>query len=226
MQQLALVSQGVDAENYNLSDVAASKAAMFNMMMGQSAGGNSDEQAFQNRTRGMRMMGMEPMAKDMESKHYPGVGQASVPLSGEDRAFLQSGQGFQNSLDNFIKWTGQHSGSLNPATIREGRTMAADLQGQYRQATHGGVYKEGEQNFISKLIDEDPTKFFNSIRVLPQLKAISEDNQRRLQSYQKGLGFPSAQSNGTQSGSSSQGETRQMHGATYQRVPGGWQKMR
>lgn len=120
-------------------------------------------------------------AASNEAHHYPGIsGVSSAPISEGDRNYLDTGINFDKQLNNFIQWTKSHSGSLDPKDIITGRAKAAELSGAYRQATNGGVYKEGEQNFISKLIDEDPTKFFNEIRVLPSLLAISEGNKSRI----------------------------------------------
>ena len=89
---------------------------------------------------------------------------------------------------------------------------AAELQGAYRQATNGGVFKQGEQNFISKLIDSTPTKFFNEIRVLPQLGVIAKDNQRRLDTKLKGMGFE---------GYPGYKETKWVKGVEYEKGPNG-----
>lgn len=143
------------------------------------------------------------MSRDMESKHFPGLkGQSSVPLSEGDREGLNSGISFDQKLHRFMDWTKNHSGDLSPSDRNTGEAMAAELQGAYRQATHGGVYKEGEQNFISRLIDSTPTKFFNEIRVMPQLQAISSENQARVDQLAKSKGFegygsPAAKSQGS-----------------------------
>jgi hypothetical protein len=191
-QTIAMMAPAVNAENANLASVAAAQSARFKAMMGDISGGSGSEQQFQQQNMGRRMMGPEgeKMAEVAEGHHMPGFsGRSSTTIQPEDRQFLQTGTDFQNQLDNFIDWTKNHSGKLSLSDYSEGRAKAADLQGAYRQATRGGVYKEGEQNFISKLIDPDPTKFFNSIRVVPSLKAISDDNKRRIGDYTKGLGL-------------------------------------
>jgi hypothetical protein len=189
-QMLGMLNQQVNSENYNIADRAAIAAGLTGAMSQQSGNQPSSEQRFQQTDRALRLSGNMPLAQDMESKHYPGLqGQASNPISGTDKEKLDSGFQFQQQLDRFTNWAKNHSGDLHPSEINAGRAMAADLQGAYRQATHGGVYKEGEQNFISKLIDQEPTKFFNNIRVLPQLKALSTENQGRINETAKHLGF-------------------------------------
>lgn len=187
-QMLALMFQAVNNENFNIADRAASAGSLLNF--GGNSQGGSNEAGFQGRNTALRMSGNEKLATDAESKHFPGLeGQASVPLNGNDREKIDTGITFDRKLNDFINFTKKHSGSLSPSTIKEGETLAAELQGAYRQATHGGVYKESEQNFISKLIDENPTKFFNSIRVMPQLKALAKENANRVDQTVKNLGF-------------------------------------
>lgn len=191
-QTLAYVSQQVDAQNGNLIDRAAASSAFYKTMFG-SPEGASTEQQFQKRTAQMRMMGPigEKRAQELEEKHVPGVpGQASVPLTASDREAIQSGNEFHQSLKRFMDWTSKHSGDLSPSDMNTGKAMAAELQGKYRNATHGGVFKEGEQNFIGSIIDSKPTKFFNSIRVMPQLQALYNENQQKMDSLLKSKGFP------------------------------------
>lgn len=193
-QQLGMIYSKIGEKINNLNDQAAGAAEYYNMMFGPqgSAGGASDESQFQRRMNGMRALGPagESRAKDIEAKHFPGLkGQASIELTPGDREAINSGMDFDQKLHRFMKWTAQHSGDISPSDRHQGEAMAAELQGAYRQATHGGVYKEGEQNFISKLIDSEPTKFFNEIRVMPQLRAIAHENRARLNQMVKSKGF-------------------------------------
>lgn len=222
-QALAMMYNSVNNENFNIASRAASASAYYKMLMGQPGAGG--EEAFQQKTAGMRMLGPQgtEMAKNLEEKHFPGLqGQASIPLSGEDRTAINSGIDFDQKLDRFINWTKNHSGDLSPSDINTGKAMAAELQGSYRLNTHGGVYKEGEQNFISKLIDEDPTKFFNDIRVVPQLQAISSENRARLNQLVKSKGFSGYNPPSQQSAPAQQTQT--MGGVQYKKVNGGWQR--
>lgn len=200
-QVLGLMYSKIGEKINNVNDQAAGASAYMGVLGlgGQQQTGQPNEQQFQNKTSGMRMLGEpgEKRAKDLESKHFPGLkGQASVPLGTDDRDALNSGIEFDQKLHRFMDWTSKHSGDLSPSDKNAGQALAAELQGAYRQATHGGVYKEGEQNFISKLIDSDPTKFFNSIRVMPQLQAIAGENQARVNQKAKSLGFSGYSSSG------------------------------
>lgn len=226
-QALALMYNAVNNENFNIASRAAAASAYYKMMLGSGSSGASNEEAFQQRTNGMRIMGPqgEMIARNLEDKHFPGLrGQASIPLTSADREGLNGGITFDQKLHRFIDWTKKHSGDLSPKDRNTGQAMAAELQGAYRQATHGGVYKEGEQNFISKIIDEHPTKFFNSVRVLPQLNAVAEENRSRIDQLAKSKGFHGYDS--PVSPASNQSEVRTMNGVKYQKVSGGWQKVK
>jgi hypothetical protein len=217
-QSLAMLYNAVNNENFNIASRAAASQAYFKML-GQGASGAGNEQAFQNKTNGMRLMGNQgqSMAENLESKHMPGLsGQASVPLNGEDRDKISSGIAFDQKLERFIDWTKNHSGDLSPSDRNAGRALANELQGAYRQATHGGVYKEGEQNFISKIIDSEPTKFFNSVRVMPQLKALSIENKQRVDQFVKSKGFDGYKGSG-----SSEPQYKMYNGKKYMRGPNG-----
>lgn len=189
---LALMFQSVNNENSRLEDRMAAAAAISNFGTQQSGAPNNSEQNFQQQNRTLRAAGYDKIANDREDKHFSssGVqGQASVNLTSADRDSINSGIEFDQKLHRFMDWTKGHSGDLNPTDRNAGQALASELQGAYRQATHGGVYKEGEQNFISKLIDSDPTKFFNEIRVMPQLRAIAGENQSRVNQLVKSKGF-------------------------------------
>lgn len=224
-QQLAMVSQGVQAENVNLLDKAAAQGAFFKQVMGVGQSGSGSEADFQQHTNGLRMFGPQgaEKAKDLESKHMPGLqGQASVPLTAEDRTQLNSGMAFDKQLDRFIDFTKKNSGSLNPKVINEGRAMSSELTGAYRNATHGGVYKERENEFIHSMIDPNPTKFLTNVRVIPQLDALSRENKLRVDQFAKSKGF----SGYSDSQQSTAPQTQTMGGVQYQKVNGGWQRVK
>ena len=215
---LAMMYQAVNNENFNIADRAAAASAL--AKFGNNQGGGSEGQ-FQNQNRMLRMSGNEPLAKDMESKHLPGIpGQASGPLSEADKDKFSTGLEFDQKLDRFINWTKNHSGDISPSDKHTGQAMASELQGAYRQATHGGVYKEGEQNFISSIISSTPTVFFNKVRVLPQLNAVSNEMKQRMNTFLKSKGFqgyPAAQKDQANQSGPVQGKDGKM----YQLDPSG-----
>jgi hypothetical protein len=164
------------------------------------------------------------MAKEIESRSVPGIpGQAQVPLSPEDRSDLFAKQNFDHKINDYINFAQQHSGSLNPATIAIGKAKAAELQGLYRQATHGGVYKEGEAKFIDSLIDSDPAKFANELRgVIPKAQTLKQSNADSLSLLKQSKGFPTPQGQAEQpQQQSSQPQIKTVNGIKYIRGPGG-----
>lgn len=188
-QTLAMLYPEIANKINNITDLAAAasaRASMFNNQQTQPG----TEQDFQQKQRNLMMMGMPDQAQYESAHHFPGIkGQSSVPLSGDDRNKITSGINFQNRLDRFMLFAKAHSGDLNPADYKYGQALAAELQGAYRQATNGGVYKEGEQNFISKIINDDPTAFFNKVRVLPSLNAVRKEHQEKMKDMLESYGF-------------------------------------
>ena len=220
-QTLALMNNGVQNDNFNIMDRAAAASAYSKVLFSgnQQQQGASPAQGFQQQNRSLRMLGEQgqKVADYNEEHHFPGVaGQSSIKLTPEDRDSINSGIAFDQKLNRFTQWTQAHSGDLSPSDMKTGQTLAAELQGAYRQATHGGVYKEGEQNFISKVITDNPTAFFNKVRVLPQLKALSQENQARVDQLVKSKGF-----SGYQGTAASQPQYKVYNGVKYMRGPNG-----
>lgn len=133
------------------------------------------------------------MAKEMETRLIPGVGMAKLPVPQDARAEIIGKQNFNKMASHYVDWVKHNSGSLSPAKINEGATMAAELQGAYRNAVKGGVYKEGEQQFIEKLIPSNPAQFASSIRTLPKVENLIQSNNSQLNSLKAGYGLPQAQ---------------------------------
>lgn len=166
--------------------------AMRRAMIGLSSNPNQSPQAIDHMLGYMRVTNPE-MAKEMESRYVPGVGLASTPLPPAVREQVIAKQQFNQALNDLRQWSSAHSGSISPSAIAEGRTKAANVQNLYRQGINGGVFKQGEQSFINGIIDADPSKFFNSIRVLPKLNEAAKENEASLNILKKGYGLPVAQ---------------------------------
>lgn len=142
---------------------------------------------------GLRQIDPEK-AKEIEARYVPHVGLANVPVSGEVRAQLLARQQLAEQARKLYSWAQKNSGSLDPKVIAEGQAMSAELQSGYRGAINGGVYKKGEQEFIDTIVDSDPTKFFNKIRVLPKLKAVILSNDAQFNTLKRSVGLPEGQS--------------------------------
>lgn len=187
MQTLAMMNQGVQNENFNILDRAATAAALGKTLAGEPSGGN---------TTLMKSGLLGPEAKevgeDRESKQVPGFpGMATAPLGAGEKGELRSGAVFDSAMNDLINWTKAHpNGAIKGSPEdQRGRALAGIVQGKFREATNGGVYKSGEQDFINKLVPEDPTKIFNSYRVLPKLQAVQKEMSSQTDAKAKSYGL-------------------------------------
>lgn len=160
----------------------------------------------------MRVVNPE-MAKEMQSRYVPGVGLASISVPDAVRSEMTAKQNFQVALSRLADWTKQNSGSISPSRIGEGRAMAANVQNLYREAINGGVFKKGEQEFLSGIVDAHPDKFFNSIRVMPKLNEVMKENDQSMNVQRRSYGLPQAQP--------SQPQYKTVNGVKYMRGPSG-----
>lgn len=217
-QSLAAVGQFVNTENYNLSDQIASKQAFMKAMGGT---GQNDEAQYQSKQRMLRLSGMHQIADENDKRHVPGVGESSFPLTQENRDTLQSKQLFNDRIQDFIDFSKKNSGSLDPRIIAIGKAKANELNGLYRNATHGGIYKAGEAEFINQVVDSNPTKFFNVVRgVIPKAQELLQSNMQSLNSYKNSLGLPARAAQAAQAQ-----QLAMRGGVQYQKVPGGWKRV-
>jgi hypothetical protein len=136
----------------------------------------------------MRVVNPE-MAKDMQERYVPGVGLASIPVPQDIRQEMVGKKDFDQQAKEYIKFAKQHQGSWNPESIARGAAMAGELQGAYRRASKGGVYKEGEQEFIEKLVPSDPTQYLASLRTLPKIEALVHNNNLQFRNMSKTYGL-------------------------------------
>lgn len=224
-QTLAMLANSVDNENYDVADRAAAKSALFNKIsgaagFGQTPQGQNPEGAFQNTVQTLKMTGNEKMADDLQSRHMPGIpGQASVPLTSEDRDRIQGSQALMGSLKRLQDFTNTHKNSIDPRVVNEGKALAAQVQGDFRMATHGGVFKIGEQNFIEQIIPSDPTQFVPTIRILPKLDAVMKETNARNNQFLQQKGFPVQKAAATQPAAAP--DTKFYNGKYYKRGPNG-----
>lgn len=188
----ALQARGqIEAQNAPLMMQLNMNRAMINLSKqannGQSPSGNPTA-AIEAMLPMLRQVAPE-RAKEWESRLVPGVGVASVPLGEEDRKEIMGKTEFDKMAKQYMQFAQKHSGSLSPDLVAQGKAMALNLQNAYRNATHGGVYKEGEQEMITKIIPADPTQFFNNLRTSPKLKQLIQDNNIGLNTLksQKGM---------------------------------------
>jgi hypothetical protein len=188
-QAAALKAIGqLDTENAGrLQQLAVRKT-----MMGAMSNASQDPSQMGQVIQAMRQVSPE-MAKSMEERFIPGVGMAQVPVPQSARDTIIAKQTLQQMSSDFYQWAEKHSGSVDPRIVNEGKTKAAELQSLYRNSINGGVFKKGEQEFIDQIVDSDPTKFFNSVRVLPKLKEVMNSNIAQLNTLKRGYGIQTQQ---------------------------------
>ncbi len=193
-QSLAMVSQAIDAKNFNIADVAAGKGALAKMIGGVDSGG------VPNTTMMKMIPGMEGVAKDIEEKTVPGVGRAQIPVSADKRDRLTSLQQYDQKAKEYVQFANQHSmnwANLNPVQrsqiANQGAAMGANLQSLYRNKIKGGVYKKGEQEFIQQIIPDNPASWSASFKAIPKVMQTIHDNTNDLQTESKSVGLKTPQ---------------------------------
>jgi len=188
--------------------------------MGKGPGGGSPEDAYKKQLSDLSVLAPERY-KIEEAKYIPNVGVASQPLPEKMRDELVSRHDLSEKLARLESFAKAHAGTtMDRATVNEGKVLAGEAQNAYRTGTHQGVFKEGDQKFIESLIPSDPTAYFGNTRTLPRYRQLRDSNNSSIQLIHKSYGVKPFQS-------SAQGpETKTMGGVQYQKVPGGWQKVK
>lgn len=185
-QTLAMMYNQLKDQKVGMFDRAASAAALGNMLNGGGA----------NKT-GLMKSGIfgteaQEMGKDIESKTIPGIpGRASYSLDTPQKESITKARDFDGAINDLIDFTKKHPTGVNPfgADWKDYVAKAGIVQGMFRDVTHGGVYKSGEQDFINKLIPEKPKTLFNATLNLPKLMGVKKEMLNQADSRAKNLGF-------------------------------------
>lgn len=193
-QAAAILSTMVKSEDGFLADRAAlAGAAAAGLIGAPEQGGANPEAAFQAQQRLRRMSGHGDMAKTAEEHRIPGFnGETSLPVDRASQDKIRDLVDYDNQLSRMIKWTQKYGGTtLDRPRVDEGKVMAADLQSAYRNATNGGVYKPGEQNFIEKIIPENPASFAGKTfgTTLSKLRQVQKNARFQMDNHLKSFGL-------------------------------------
>lgn len=177
-------------ESAQLQFQMSMRQMMAKLQSGQQ-GDPSNTAAFENAINMMyQIPGMQDQAKHYASMVVPGVGVSkSQEIPKDVRDTMISRKNFDQMLNKYQQFVQKHGGSMNMATSNEGKALAAELQGAYRQASNGGVFKEGEQNFIEQLVPSDPTQLFHKFRTDPKIKELIRSNTDQLNQLKSGWGM-------------------------------------
>lgn len=166
-----------------LADIAMKRAMMSQLSAAQS-GGNTDQ--YLNT---LRVIAPD-RAKEIEGRYVPRVGIASIPVPEKVRDELMGRSDLQEQVHKLRSWAQDHSGSLDPATVTYGKALASQVQDAYRRANGQGVFKESEADFVKGIVEADPTKFLNNLRVDPKYKALEDSNLSTLNHLRQSYGLP------------------------------------
>ncbi len=92
-QQLAILSNGIQNENFDLADRAEAAGALGRAAFAQNQGNQDPEAEFQANQKILRLGGNKELADFNEARHMPGIpGLASVALTQADRDNIQGSQ--------------------------------------------------------------------------------------------------------------------------------------
>lgn len=195
LQQAALLNQAgiIDKQAGELQNQIAFRRAQMQIMMG---GQQGSEQKFQQENALLRSMPGEEgakLAKDRESKHVAGVGQASREVPDNVLKELTARADFDNAIRDLQEFAHRNSGSFNPATIKEGSAKARIVQDKARQANAQGVFKESENEFMNSIINDNPTQLFERYRAGKGYEEARKSNLNQLNSMKRIYGLPVTQ---------------------------------
>ena len=217
MQTLAMMNQGVQNENFNILDRAATASALSGYLTGGQNGGAN--------TTVMKSGLLGPEAKevgsDVEQKTIPGIpGKANRPIEQHDRDQVTAMNVLDNKANDILKFAQQHKGSLNPNILSQGGQKAAELVTFYNQSIGSGVLTQGRLAWLDSQIGKNPTSIFQDVLGNnAKLKEIKNSNLTRrdtlLQSYGYKPQTPTAQG---------QAQTAMKNGIQYKKVQGGWKR--
>ena len=208
-------SQKAQAQNVLQGQIAPAIAASNQQRNAQTAAAlQQNEAAYAAKQQAYRAIGQGAVAESNDSRHLPGIGDASVPVSSADREQITSSQQLMGSLQRLKEFSQKHGNSVDPKVVAQGKALAAQVQGDFRLATHGGVYKEGEQNFINQVVPGDPTAFVPGVRVIPKIDAVLNETQARNNAKLKALGVTGYGDSGSGQASVAQSAPQFQEGAT------------
>lgn len=165
-----------------------------------------------------RMMGNEGMANNIEGKMYPsGPGganeMADKAIPHDDINSMRESDNFLNKVRELRDWSSQHSGLIpgkDQDLINYGQSKANLLLNDLRMSKHQGVIKPSQTEQDQKVLDADPTRFFNSFRTDPKYKALEESSLQDSNSFRNLYKLSPVQPrgpNGGASGAQSQART-------------------
>ena len=168
----------------------AIRRAMLGLANGQNGNDPSNTGPQEQMISYLRMTNPE-MAKEMESRLLPGIGMAKIPLTPAVREQIVSHQKLQDSAQDLMTYSKNHSNVL-PGTpeYNFGVTKAMAFQQMVREGLLGTVFRESEKPLLEKFVNENPAGAMKAFTTQPQLKAIMASNLMGLNAIKQSNGLP------------------------------------
>jgi hypothetical protein len=178
-QQLAMMNQGVQNENFSIADRAATAAALGNVMAGGQNGGGAN-------TTIMKTGLMGPEAKeageDIEQKTIPGIpGRAQRPIPQQTRDQVQNMNVLDAKAKDLIDYAKAHEGSWDPHTRAIAQQKANEMVGFYSSSL-GTSMTEGTRTWLDdQIAKKNPTSVIAQelMGSNSRLKEIQNSNNMR-----------------------------------------------
>lgn len=158
--------------------------------MGKPSQGGSEEQQFQQKLNNEAVLAPERYKID-EAKYLPGIGVAAKPVPDAVVDKLNASHDLANKLAQLENFSREHSNLKDvatPSVQQTGHALANDVINSYRTATHQGVFKEADQDFLEKGFPMDPTVLFAQYRTLPSYRELRKLTNDSINVYHKAYG--------------------------------------
>jgi hypothetical protein len=152
---------------------------------------NNPEQGFQNRMQWLRMNGMHDMAKDMESKHVPGMsGQASIPVSTQDREARQHLGFYESALNEAEQYLNDVGslGAIAPGTRAKGKSIMEQLVLEMGQLQNLQRFTPAEAEHYKALVPDLTGTHFTSSDA-QKLQQLKKELQHKKEAWAKSYGL-------------------------------------
>lgn len=185
MNQLAMLNQTVQNENYNILDRASTGAAFYKTMFGDQSNG-APTAAMKSGVFGDQA---KELGTDIENKTIPGVpGRANRPIQQNDREQITAMNVLDNKAKDILNFAKQHKGSVDPKVLAQGAQKSAELVNFYNQSIGAGILTPGRLAWLDSQVGKNPTSIFQDVLGNnAKLNEIKNSNASRrdtlLQSY-------------------------------------------
>lgn len=166
------------------------------------------------------------MGKTVSEAYVPGVGVSSslTPIPASVRDEIVAHKKLDDAANDLLAFSKSHT-TINPMSkdYKIGAQKAEILQQMVREGMLGTVFRESEKPLLQKMVDSNPAGVFKLISTEPKLRTLLEGSRMQLNALKKTYGLPIDSS---QQQHQEQPQVKTMNGVQYQKVQGGWQKVK